>query len=245
MPLKGLAALANFSKEQEARKAASGDRVPVKYFKFEKGVTVATVRFLQEFDEAAENYDERFGLAVTEIEHEAPGKEGFKARASCTKESEGFCYACERKSAEYVKDDTVNGNWKTKANTYIKALVTFDGSNPELMLISRNYNSTFVQALIQDAIDDNTVTDSNYRITKVGEKTETQWLLKKLRGEPFDVPDEIENDFSIEENVLRNIAYDAQPEWYGKVWRGRGATEAPVVVESEPETSNVQDSQGW
>lgn len=227
MPLKGLAALAAYKKEQDEKRAAADSRVKVDYFKFEKGVNTATVRFLQEFDEAADNYDERFGLAVVEVEHEAPGKEGFKSRATCTKETEGFCYACDRKRADYVKDSP-QGNWKTKANLYIKALASFNGEEPKLVVVNRGYNTSFAQALVQEAIDENTVTDGNYRITRVGEGTEVQWLLKKLKGDPFEVPDKLENDFSIEENVLRSIKYDDQPTWYGKVWKGR---EQDVTVE--------------
>lgn len=244
MPLKGLAALGEFRKKQEDRKAAQQDRVKVPYFKFEKGKpNTVTVRFLQEFDEAAENYDERFGVVVTEIEHEAPGKDGFYARATCTKEEEGFCYACDRKRADYDKENP-NNNWKTKTNTYVKALISVDGAEPELGLISRNYNSSFTQALIQDAIDDNTITDANYRITKIGDGTETQWLLKKLRGEPFEIPESFDNEFSIEEHVLRNIKYDDQPEWYGKHYKGKEAESTEAESSATEGEATPQDKPG-
>lgn len=213
MALKGLAAIGKFQKEQEERRAAQENRVKVTYFKFPKGKTTATVRFLQEFDEAATNYNADRGLALVQIEHEPPGAKGYLGRHNCTKESQEACYACERRQADF--DNGGKTEWTRKTNLYINALVSFDGEAPVPMVIAKSYNASFSQSLIQEAIDENTVTDGNYRVTKTGEGTSTQWLLKKLRGEPFD--DSESTVFDIEENVLREFPYDEQAtKWYSK-----------------------------
>lgn len=233
---RGLAAIQQFQQQQEEKKAAR-DRPRATWFKWpDKSTNTATVRFLQEFDESAEGYKEGRGLALVAVEHQAPGKEGFKRRANCTLE-DGACYACERHRANYEE------GWRQRVNMYINALVTFDGGEPEVMVISRNNNSAFAKALLQEAIDDNTVTDTNYRIVRSGTGTDTVWTLKKLRGEPFD-DSEVEV-FDLDETVLRDISYEEQPAYYGAVYQENATQDEASGNGSALSEQTGNDEDAW
>jgi hypothetical protein len=228
----GLAALKKVQQENREREEAR-NRPKADWFKWPKGVTVATVRFLQEIDEDAPHYDPERGLAHMEIEHQAPGSEGYKRRASCSLETEGKCYACERHQANYKE------GWGQKQNFYVNALVKFADEEPKVLLIQRNFNSTFAANLLQEAEDEGSITNANYRVTKSGTGTQTQWLLKRLdKDTPLD--DSKAEVFDIEETALRKIPYSKQPDYFGAVYKGTAATESEAAAD-EP----TPDDEDW
>lgn len=214
--IKGLAAIRAHQEEQKA-KAAERERPKADWFKWPKNVNVATALFLQELDEEAANYNPDRGVGFIQVEHQAPGPDGYKRRANCTIESEGECYACERHSQDYKE------GWRQRQNLYINALVDFgQGEGPKPVVIQRNANSSFVQALIEEAVEEGTITGTNYRITKVGEGTTTQWLLKALKDRFDDSGVEV---FDLEETAVRKVPYEKQPDYYGAVYSGPGGQE--------------------
>jgi len=209
--IKGLAAIRKHQQEQK-EKAEARDRPKAEWFKWPKGVNVATALFLQELDESATGFNADRGLGFIQVEHQAPGPDGYKRRANCTLESEGECYACERHSQDYKE------GWRQRQNLYINAMVDFgQGEGPKPVVIQRNANSSFVQALIEEAVEENTITATNYRITKVGEGTTTQWLLKGLKDKFEDNKVEV---FDLEETAIRQVPYEKQSEYYGAVYSG-------------------------
>lgn len=213
----GLAGIKKYKEEQDAKREAA-NRPKAEWFKWpNKNVDTATVRFLQEFDTDASGYSEDRGLAIIAVEHNAPGPDGWKRRGLCTLESEGSCYACERHAQDYKE------GWRQKTNFYINALVQFGDEAPEVVVISRNFNSSFVQALIEEAVDEGSITDANYKVTKTGKDTTTQWLLKRLKSEPFD--DSNVEVFDLQVSAVREIAYEKQPEYYGAVYQNDAAAE--------------------
>jgi hypothetical protein len=213
--VKGLQAI-RAMQEEDKRKAAERDRPKAEWFKWpDKSTSTATVRFLQELDESADNYSESRGLGFIQVEHQAPGPDGFKRRANCTAESEGQCYACERHAMRIEADQ---GGWRQRKNLYINALVSFGGEAPKVMVMSRNANATFTNQLIEEAVDENTITAKNYKVTKTGEGTTTQWLLKALKDEPFS--DSSVEVFDLAETAVRAIPYEKQAEYYGAVYGG-------------------------
>lgn len=224
--IKGLAAIRKHQEEQKA-KAEAANRPKAEWFKWPKGVTVATALFLQELDEEAANYNADRGVGFIQVEHQAPGPDGYKRRANCTIESEGECYACERHSQDYKE------GWRQRQNLYINALVDFgQGEGPKPVVIQRNANSSFVQALIEEAVEEGTITGTNYRITKVGEGTTTQWLLKALKDRFNDENVEV---FDLDETAVRKVPYEKQADYYGAVYSGPGGS-------SESESSNAGSS---
>lgn len=213
--IKGLAAIRKHQEEQKA-KAEAANRPKAEWFKWPKSVTVATALFLQELDEEATNYNSERGVGFIQVEHQAPGPDGYKRRANCTIESEGECYACERHSQDYKE------GWRQRQNLYINALVDFgQGEGPKPVVIQRNANSSFVQALIEEAVEEGTITGTNYRITKVGEGTTTQWLLKALKDRFDDNGVEV---FDLDETAVRKVTYEKQPDYYGAVYSGPGGS---------------------
>lgn len=179
-----------------------------------------TGRFLQELDEDSPSFNPERGTAVLAVEHEAPGPDGFKRRGLCTADPDdgGDCYPCQRHQADPT------AGWKQKENFYINFLAE-DGKT---YVISRNANSSFVGALMEEAVDEETeepisITDSDFKITVSGSGTQTQWLIKRLKRAPLD--DSKAEVFDLEETALRRVPYADQPKFYGGVFKETTADE--------------------
>lgn len=215
----GLAAIKKF-KDEQAAKAAERERPKAEWlssvFPKKTGDTLEG-RFLQELDVDMENYDESRGVGFIAVEHQAPGPDGYKRRAKCTI-VDGECYACERHKADYT------AGWKQRQNLYINFLAVVDGE-AKTFILSRNANSTFANALIQEAIDEGSITNSMYRITKTGSGTQTQWLLKRLpKAELLD--DSKAEVFDLNAAAIRDVEYEKQAEYYGAVFSETPAEKA-------------------
>jgi len=154
-------------------------------------------------------YREDRGVGFIATEHNAPGPDGWKRRGLCTID-DGECYACERHKLNYKE------GWRQKQNLYINVLADI-GDGLKVYVLTRNANSGFTQALIEEAVDEGSITDANYRITKTGEGTTTQWLLKRLKEEPFD--DSKVEVFDLDKTAVREVEYEKQPEYYGAVYQ--------------------------
>jgi len=154
-------------------------------------------------------YREDRGVGFIATEHNAPGPDGWKRRGLCTID-DGECYACERHKLNYKE------GWRQKQNLYINVLADI-GDGLKVYVLTRNANSAFTQALIEEAVDEGSITDANYRITKTGEGTTTQWLLKRLKEEPFD--DSKVEVFDLDKTAVREVEYEKQPEYYGAVYQ--------------------------
>lgn len=212
--LKGLAQIKKFQEEQKA-KAEAANRPKAEWLSSEfpknTGDTI-TVSFMQELDEDAPGFDAEAGVGFIQIEHQAPGVKGFTRRGNCTHEEEGQCYPCQRHALNYKE------GWRQRQNFYINVLL-----NGKPYVLSRNANSAFVQALIDEAVEEGSITQFEYQIKKVGVDTGTNWLLKRLKTEaqkPTDV-----KPFDLKETAVRAIPYEKQSEYYGAVYQGPGEGE--------------------
>jgi hypothetical protein len=236
--IEGLAGLRK-AREEQVEKDAARNRPKAEYFGWDKNKKAPNpdqilVQFLQEFDPSAAGYDEEKGLAVAAVEHEAPGPKGFMRRALCTQDSEGQCYACERKRADYQE------GWKTKTNLYINALVDYNGKgNPEPVVISRNFNQSFAQQLMDVAVEEGTITDTVFKITKHGTGTQTVWVLSATKQAVWDTAGH--DTFNIKETVLRDVEYDKQPAYYGAVWDGAESAETTEDKPAEGKAKGTDD----
>lgn len=216
--IKGLASIkANQQAQQE--RAEAGNRPKADWFKFPKGVQNVTVRFLQELDPEMKNYREDRGVGFIATEHNAPGNDGWKRRGLCTID-DGECYACERHKMNYKE------GWRQKQNLYINVLADL-GDGMKVYVLTRNANSAFAQALIEEAVLEGSITDANYRITKTGEGTTTQWLLRRLKDEPFD--DSKVEVYDLDKTAIREVEYEKQSEYYGAVYQEEST---PVASEN-------------
>lgn len=212
--------LAQIKAEKAKREALAEERNRPKasYFnwKHNKGQEPNTVyvRFLQEWDKDVPGFDESRGLPVMQVEHQAPGKEGYRRRANCTRE-EGQCYACERN----VEAPRIG--WAQKSNFYTWALVDYeDGEGPVPRVLSRSFGSSFVDDLIYEVenSEDNKITDKMYKITRTGSGKQTAWKLREAKGvELYDDTDVSLLD--LKSSVLRDIPYEEQAAYYGAVYK--------------------------
>ncbi|ASR77342.1 hypothetical protein SEA_PARADIDDLES_74 [Streptomyces phage Paradiddles] len=215
--LKGLAAIRAFSEQQAQAAKDREDRLnapKVEYLNLTDGQSVR-VRFLQEVDAEAENYDKARGTGTLAVEHVVFVKSLRRMyRATCTMEDEGRCYGCERARAgdkEFVQ----------KRNFYINALVDFmDGNEPKTMIVSRGMGSTFFAQILDEVEPDtpdgppNSLTAMNYKITRRGSGTDTKWLLKALpKDEPLDDSEAVVHNIDDEKNgIIRSFPYEATSE---------------------------------
>jgi hypothetical protein len=228
--VKGLASI-KANKQAQQERAAAANRPKADWLASVFGVdkagnpkrlgTTIEVRFLQELDPDMKNYRPDRGVGFIATEHEAPGPEGFKRRALCTisEDDGGECYACECHKMNYKE------GWKQKQNLYINVLVK-DGNDKKVYVLSRNGNSSFADALIQEAVDEESITDSMYRISVSGSGTQTNWGLKRLpKNELLDDSDVEVVD--LEKVAVRSVPYEEQPAYYGAVYKGDSTPAAP------------------
>ncbi|AZU97137.1 ssDNA binding protein [Streptomyces phage Emma1919] len=230
--IKGLASIQANQKAQQER-AEAGNRPKADWFKFPKGQSNVTVRFLQELDPGMEGYREDRGIGFIATEHNAPGPDGWKRRGLCTVD-DGACYACERHKLDY------KAGWRQKQNLYINVLADL-GDGPKVYILTRNGNSAFAQSLIEEAVLEGSITNANFRITKTGEGTSTQWLLRRMKDEPFD--DSKVEVWDLDKTAVREVEYEKQPEYYGEV---ASESDAPATSTSKassytPSTSTADD----
>lgn len=227
--IKGLASI-KANQDAQRERAEAGNRPKAEWFKFPKGVQNINVRFLQELDPEMNNYREDRGVGFIATEHNAPGDQGWKRRGLCTID-DGECYACERHKMNYKE------GWRQKQNLYINVLADI-GEGLKPYVLTRNANSAFAQSLIEEAVDEGSITDANYRITKTGEGTTTQWLLKRLKDAPFD--DSNVEVFDLDATAVREVEYEKQSEYYGAVYQ---EDSAPAAASSDaPARSKPQAS---
>lgn len=201
--------------EAEARERPRANYFNWKFNKNKEDKNVVYMRFLQEFDKDIEGYSEERGLPLMVVEHQAPGVEGFKRRATCTAETEGQCYPCER----HPEDKKLG--WGQKSNFYIWALVDYnDGDGVKPVVISRSFGSSFVEDLIieVESDDENRITNKMWKVTKSGAGKSTAWKLREDKKTPLLDDSDIEL-IDLKEAVLRSIPYDEQPAYFGAVYK--------------------------
>lgn len=237
--IKGLASIqANKQAQQDRAQAANRPKAEwlAGVFGVDKGGnpkrlgTTLEVRFLQGLDPSDAGYREDRGIGFIATEHNAPGPDGYKRRGLCSID-DGACYACECHKLDY------KAGWKQKQNLYINVLIQ-DGNEKKVYILTRNGNSSFVDSLIQEAVDEDSITDAMYRITVSGSGTQTNWNLKRLpKAELLDDSDvEVWN---LDETAVREVEYEKQPEYYGAVV----VSEDAPARESRPSAVSTADDE--
>lgn len=118
----GLAEYKKRKADEEARREAA-QRPRLQRFALKKDGDSAVVRFAQEIEKDAANYDEARGIGFVNIEHTcgADPKNGWKNRANCSIESQGACLPCEKVTDASVEWANRKG-WKQKDKFYINLI---------------------------------------------------------------------------------------------------------------------------
>ena len=242
--LRGLKAHRQREKEQaERREAAKRQREEgrIKWFKLADG-EAKKVRFLQELDPDADNYSEKNGIGGVVIEHNGPGKDGWKNKAVCTSEDEGDCYAC-----NVVRDRSLDWDerksWKQKERLYVNVLVfdvpqldedgkeTGEVADEVQLLAQGNGPKSLTPQLFEFAEEMNTITDRVFKISRTGsEWNNTSYVLTPLRELPADAPDATEFELiDIEDKALVKVPFAEQEAHYlrGQAPVERASEDAP------------------
>lgn len=218
---KGLRAI-KAAQEERARAAEAANRPKAEWFKLKPNQSVK-LRFAQELDEEAANYDAEAGVGFIAVEHNAPGPEGYKRRGLCSMDEEGRCYPDERH-----RQDPKAG-WRQKQNLYINVVVDYGDGEKKVNILTRNANSSFTTNLIEWASENDTITNVVFNVKRTGEGTQTNWsLMPVMNGNVLD-------EFPIKglelydlEAQLRKVEYDKQPAFYGELVSEAVATEGPA-----------------
>ena len=201
----GLDAIRKHKEEQEARKAAA-EAGKINWLKIEPNETVK-VWFLQELDRSAEGYVKDAPLGIMATEHTNP--ENWQKKALCTID-EGQCLGCEKHKEDW------KAGWRQKSRLYINVLVERQNGDREVAVMSQANGSKSVIApmLLEMAVDENTITDRWWKITRTGTKAETSYLPRpQAPSKDIDIADYQDklNDLM---RAVRAVPYEDQFDFY-------------------------------
>lgn len=206
--------LADLQRHESEREAAAGNKV--NWLKVEPDTSVEIV-FLQEMDESSDRYLESNGTVLFAQEHSNP--EIFYKRVVCTNnEDHDFeCWPCETNRQMWDANQGLpenspkkyKGGWKAKLNMYVNVLVRREGEEDEVMVLSRARNkNSYVDQLIEDAVDDGYISNRWYRLTRSGDGRDTTYRLKALKDANLDLSTYELHDLS---KVVTTVGYEGQP----------------------------------
>lgn len=202
----GLAQIRKHKEDQDARKAAA-EAGKINWLNIEDGETVK-VWFLQELDRSALNYHEELGLGIMATEHSNP--DDYRRKALCSMEDEEQCLGCEKHKADW------KAGWKPKARLYINVLVERKNGDREVAVMSQANGSKSVVAplLLEYAVDEETVADRWWKLTRNGKGSETSYLPRpQAPSKDVDVMDYADKVQDVR-RAVREVAYDDQFEHY-------------------------------
>ena len=206
------------------------NRIKVNWLKITPGDKVK-VRYLQELDEGALNYNPELGMGKFVTEH-VKGQE-YQKKFVCTIESEGRCLGCE-KARENPK-----GGFGQKARLYINVLVEKDGELDVAVMSQAMGSKSVIGPMIVDyAVEGNTITDRWWRIGRVGEGNDTQYTPFVMSPDNDINPADYKDKIVDLENVVRHIPYDEQFDaWFA----GAKTVEAEKEENTGPSWSGLAD----
>lgn len=245
---------------EEARRAAAGAG-SFNRFALEKDGDSAILRFAQEIDYDAKNYDKERGIGFVNIEHNHPDpKVGWKNRANCSLESQGDCLPCSKVQDRSVEWDQRKG-WKQKEKFYVNVVAgskevsktvngkerTYTapadidrktGDGTVFLLEQGTFNGIYDQ-LAEIALENETITDIFFKITRKGSGfNDTSYILTPLKEIPADAKALSEFELvDIKDKALSEVPFAQQEAFYFKGVAGSGnvapATEAAPAAPAD------------
>lgn len=242
---------------EEARRAEAS-KPKIQRFNLEKDGDSAIVRFAQEIDFDAKNYDEGRGIGFVNLEHvngDDP-KSGWLTNANCSQEAQGACYPCER-AKDYAVDWSARKGWKQKEKFYInlvageprEVVVTENGKEKTkyfatdidratgdgtVYLLSQSTHNGIYDALadyfLEEEVSGGSITDKYFKITRKGSGfNDTSYGVVALKELPAEAKDVSEFElYNIKEDVLRDVDYAQQEAFY------RGNSQNTVTEAAQP-----------
>lgn len=228
---------------EEARKEAAS-KPKIQRFNLQKDGDSAVVRFAQEIDFDAKNFNEKVGIGFVNIEHTCGSdpKNGWKNRANCSIESQGQCLPCELVSDYSVEWENRKG-WKQKEKFYINVIggeprevvdtingkevkryfatdvdrTTGDGT--VYLLEQGTYNGIYdslADYFLEEEVSGGTITDKFFKITRKGSGfNDTSYGITALKELPKGAKSVDDFElYDIKGDVLREVPYAQQDAFY-------------------------------
>lgn len=206
----GLDKIRKYKEEQEARRAAA-EAGKINWLSIDDGESVK-VWFLQELDRGAEGYVEENGLGFLATEHSNPAPNMFTRKALCSMDDEEQCVGCEKHREDW------KAGWRAKSRLYINVLVERKDGKREVAVMSQaNGSKSVIAPMVLDyAVENNTITDRWWKITRTGKKAETSYT-PFVYGPSNDVdPKEYTAELADLHRAVRKVPYDEQFDFYFK-----------------------------
>lgn len=196
-------------KEDRAERAAAAEAGKVNWLTLADGEAVK-IWYLQELDRSAEGYSEEAGLGFLATEHVKPGKENFQKKALCSMDDEEQCLGCEKHREDW------KAGWSQKSRLYINVLVERKNGDREVAVMSQsNGTKSVIAPMILDyAVENNTITDRWWKITRNGMGDKTTYT-PFVYGPSTDV-DITEYAEKVQDlkRCVREVAYEDQFEFF-------------------------------
>lgn len=201
----GLDAIRKHKEELEARKAAA-EAGKINWLKMEDGETVK-IWILQELDRSGHGFHEELGLGFMATEHTNP--KDWKRKALCTAE-DGQCLGCEKHREDW------KAGWKQKSRLYVNVLVERKNGDREVAVMSQANGPKSVVApmILEQAVEEQTVTDRWWKLTRNGEGNETAYLPRPMApSNDIDVLDYADKVYDLK-RAVREVPYEDQFDFY-------------------------------
>lgn len=270
--VQGLAEYRKRKAEEEARREEAS-KPRINRFALKKDGDSAVVRFAQEIDFDANNYDEGRGIGFVNVEHTCGDdpKNGWKNRANCSEESQGACFPCE-KVKNYEVDWNARKGWKQKERFYINVIggdvieETYTKPNGEegtryftgninretgdgtVYLLEQSTHNGIYDSLadyfLEEEVSGGTITDKFFKITRKGSTyNDTSYGVTPLKELPKDAK-------SLDDFELYNIKDDvlvevpyAQQEAF--YYKGISTSAASAGTEKSEDKSATSTDETW
>ena len=202
----GLDKIKKYKEEQEAKKAAA-EAGNINWLKIDDGEAVK-IWFLQELDKGALGYHEENGLGFLATEHTNP--KDFRKKCLCSIDDEDQCLGCEKHREDW------KAGWRAKSRLYINVLVERKNGDREVAVMSQANGSKSVIApmVLEYAVENNTITDRWWKITRTGTK-ETTAYSPFVYGPSDDVDvKEYADQVQDLKRCVREVPYDEQFDFF-------------------------------
>lgn len=234
----GLAAIRKYKADQEARKAAA-EANKINWLKIDENETIK-VWILQELDRGAEGYHEELGIGIMATEHTNP--ENWRRKALCSASEDSACLGCEKHKEDW------RAGWKQKSRIYLNVLVERANGDREVAVMSQanGPKSVIGPMILEYAVEENTITNRWFKITKTGKDTSTAYTFfpgkESTEINPLDYADQI-HDLR---KAVRAVPYEEQFDFYFQTDSSDKAEEAPAAPARSPWPSdNAGANEEW
>jgi hypothetical protein len=231
----GLDKIKQYREDREARREAAQANKIVWFSNLVKDGESVKIRFLQELDRGAENYSEKNGLGIMVTEHSNP--DDWHRKALCSMDAEGQCLGCEKHAEDW------RAGWSQKPRLIINVLVEKKDGTREVAIMSQSNGTKAVIApmILDYAIENNTLTDRWWKMSRTGEGTATNWT-PMVFGPSDDVDPEDYEVFDVK-RAVKEVAYDEQFDFYFKEREDAQAEKPKADSKPKPSGGGTADEE--